>query len=377
MQNSKAKMKKHIVIAKLFDSGGSNTYFKNLISYLGKENVIVIVEHADQLIYLKNIIKDGLFKTKIITDLHPYAHLQYRATTNIKEFFYIIKSLITIALLSVRFGFAPVTISCVEPEKYLYLFWLPFVKVNYVLHSEPHPVMSFFTTFTCNLLLSSNKKVITVSKSMQEIICRNWAIKRAKTQFVILIYNCLLEQDFKKTHRVNNLKKLTVITLGHVDGRKNPDLWLLVAKKITSTYSNVTFCWLGNGPLLDQFKEETKHEGAITFLGLIENPQYFLEQSAIYYQPSIVEPHGIAVIEAMYYKLPCVVSNVGGLPESVKHNYNGIVVEVNNLLENVNAIIELLEDADKRSRYGQNGFKRYHELFSYAAFKEKMDAVYA
>jgi glycosyltransferase involved in cell wall biosynthesis len=212
---------------------------------------------------------------------------------------------------------------------------------------------------------------------MQEITCRNWAIKPAKTQFIILVYNCLTEQGFKKSGPVNDLKKITVITLGHVDIRKNPSLWLTVAKKITSVYSNVTFCWLGNGPLLDQFKEETKHESAITFLGLIENPQYFLEQSAIYYQPSIVEPHGIAVIEAMYNKLPCVVSNVGGLPESVKHDYNGIAVEVNNLRENVNAIIELLEDADKRSRYGQNGFKRYHELFSYTAFKEKMDAVYA
>jgi glycosyltransferase involved in cell wall biosynthesis len=44
--------------------------------------------------------------------------------------------------------------------------------------------------------------------------------------------------------------------------------------------------------------------------------------------PSRNEPFGITVLEAMRAGRPLIVSNRGALPELVKHNYNGIVVEL-------------------------------------------------
>lgn len=369
-------MRKHVIITKLFDSGGSNTHFQTLVNYFGKENVILVLENNKQLVHLNNIIDGNLFKTKVLPRLHRIAHLNNLFTTNIKELFLIIDSIITILILSIKNGFADITISAVEPEKHLYLLWLPFIKVTYILHSEPQLAMTKFTTFTCDCKLSKQKVIVTVSNFMQQAIYKQWRINHKKIKFVNVIYNCIVETDFEKKLKLVEPKKLYIITLGHVDIRKNPHTWLEVAKKVILERNNVEFIWLGNGPLLDLFKEKTKYTPRIVFFGLINNRQLYLEKSAIYYQPSIIEPQGIAVLEAMFNRLPCVVSNIGGLSESIQNKYNGILVNPRNIEENVTALIHLLDNAELRHSYGSNSFNRYQVLFTYNNFKTKMDVIY-
>ena len=375
-QAYKFLMRKHVIITKLFDSGGSNTHFQTLVNYFGKENVILVLENNKQLVHLNNIIDGNLFKTKVLPRLHRIAHLNNLFTTNIKELFLIIDSIITILILSIKNGFADITISAVEPEKHLYLLWLPFIKVTYILHSEPQLAMTKFTTFTCDCKLSKQKVIVTVSNFMQQAIYKQWRINHKKIKFVNVIYNCIVETDFEKKLKLVEPKKLYIITLGHVDIRKNPHTWLEVAKKVILERNNVEFIWLGNGPLLDLFKEKTKYTPRIVFFGLINNRQLYLEKSAIYYQPSIIEPQGIAVLEAMFNRLPCVVSNIGGLSESIQNKYNGILVNPRNIEENVTALIHLLDNAELRHSYGSNSFNRYQVLFTYNNFKTKMDVIY-
>jgi glycosyltransferase involved in cell wall biosynthesis len=114
----------------------------------------------------------------------------------------------------------------------------------------------------------------------------------------------------------------------------------------------------------------------ITFQGLITEPNTYLRDAIIYYQPSLNETHGIAVIEAMSNHLPCVVSNVGGLPESVEDQYNGLLVHPLNITEQVNAILRLLDNAELRKEYGLNAYNKYKKLFSFKSFKAKMDSIY-
>src|ERR1700761_8247365 len=183
-------MKKHIVIAKLFDSGGSNAYFKTLLNYLGPANVIVILEDTEQLQYFNELI-DHKPQVRLLNRLHRYAHLKFKFTTSVKHFFFILRSVITIFWLSAINGFADLTISAVESEKYLYLFWVPFIKVHYVLHSEPPFAYNSTTVSICNRKLGRRKNIITVSDDMKKLIINRWQIKERKSRFVYRIYNCL------------------------------------------------------------------------------------------------------------------------------------------------------------------------------------------
>ncbi|MDN3548725.1 glycosyltransferase family 4 protein [Mucilaginibacter aquaedulcis] len=369
--------KKHIVIVKLFDSGGVNTHFKTLIHYLGAENVILILENQQQRDFLQNLELNNCKAVYVMPYLHRYAHLAYRPTTNIRESLLIIRSLIQILWLSIINQFATITVSAAEPEKYLYLFWLPFSKVFYILHSEPMILMSHFTRFTCNLRLGRRKKIITVSYSMKQAICSAWRLRQSKAQSITVIYNCLLKDFFPNTDlKKSSSKKFRITTMGHVDNRKNPSTWLKVAKLVTVNHPQTEFIWLGNGALLEEYQCSTASLDRIIFAGKVEYVQAWLEETTIYYQPSVVEPHGIAVVEAMSAGLPCIVAETGGLPESVQEGIDGKVVKPIDVEVHVSAIEQLLENEFLRQIYGKNARKRYVNLFSYPQFKEKMDRIY-
>lgn len=370
-------MRKHIIITRLFEFGGSNSHLTALIKYLGVGNIILILEDEKQLAYLENIGDSKKLKVKIISGLHQYAHLKYKFTTNVKELFHIIRSILTIQLLSIVNGFATVTINAVEPERHLYLMLLPFSRVFYILHTTPHKKYTSFTSATCNITLGRNKKIITVSKANKNTICTNWEISAKKNQFIEVVYNCITKNDLSKLPVVPSENGMRMIlTMGHVVAYKNPLTWLETAKLATSKYHDVHFIWLGNGPLFEEFKIATSDNPRITFYGLVHEPQTFLKNALIYYQPSLYETHGIAVIEAMAHCLPCVVSDVGGLPESVENNRSGFLVRPLDKNEHLAAISRLLENARLRMEFGKNGYSKYEQFFTFEAFIAKMDYVY-
>lgn len=372
------RLKKHIIITKLFDTGGSNAHLILLINYFGVDNVVLVLEGQQQKSFLDGIFPNHTIKTIVLKKLYHYAHLQYRFTTNIKECFQIIWSVLTVLLLSAKYRFADITISSVEPEKYLYLLWLPFVKTTYILHTAPAQAYTPFTPFTCNRRLGSKKKMIAVSRYMQKAMCRQWAINNNKRPFVAVIHNSLSKDQAPCTpvpYKSDEPK--IILTIGRVDVNKNPQIWLQTARAIIAKYPNVNFMWLGNGPGLDDFIQQTATEAKITFKGLVADPQPYLKTAYLYYQPSLIESHGIAVLEAMYNGLPCVVSDAGGLPESVEDDYNGFLVDPVDAQEHILKISGLIDNFHQKDLYGKNSCKRYQELFSYDTFKAKMDTIYA
>ncbi|WP_121809542.1 glycosyltransferase family 4 protein [Mucilaginibacter kameinonensis] len=370
---------KHIIFTKLFDFSGSNTHLRALIKVLGPQNVLLVLEDEDEVKFLEKVDESGLISYRIKTNLCGYAHLQYRWTTTLKEAFRLLKSVLYIQLLSIRYGLADITVCAVEPEKHLYFFWAPFCKVYYILHTTPSKRYTSFTSYTCNRKLGNRKKIITVSQSNKSLISKNWEIAKKKQAYVNVVYNCVTEPNsgVQPNIKQSAAPPIYVITMGHVIGYKNPETWLRVAKAVTAARPQVTFIWLGNGPLLYQYLSEVTNQEQIFFKGAVNNTNDYLKTAHIYYQPSFYETHGIAVVEAMSQSLPCVVSNVGGLPESVWHDYNGYLVESENVSQHVEAILKLIDNADLRHFLGENAFTRFEEKFSFEQFKTQLNSIYS
>jgi glycosyltransferase involved in cell wall biosynthesis len=81
--------------------------------------------------------------------------------------------------------------------------------------------------------------------------------------------------------------------------------------------------------------------------------------------PSI-EREGLAraVIEAMVYGTPPIVTNVGGLKELVVHNQSGIIVPKKDDKAIADAILDLFHNPDKKKRLGQNARQRIQNHFN-------------
>jgi len=370
---------KHIIFTKLFDFSGSNTHLRALIKVLGPQNVLLVLEDEHEVKFLEKVDESGLISYKIKTNLCGYAHLQYRWTTNLKEAFRLLKSVLYIQLLSIKYGLADITVCAVEPEKHLYFFWAPFCKVYYILHTTPNKRYTSFTSYTCNRKLGERKKIITVSQSNKSSISKNWEIAEKKQAFINVVYNCVTEPagGMQPNIKQSATPPIYVFTMGHVIGYKNPETWLKVAKAVTVARPLVTFIWLGNGPLLDQYQAEVANQKQIFFKGAVSNTDDYLKTAHIYYQPSFYETHGIAVVEAMAQSLPCVVSNVGGLPESVREDYNGYLVEPDAISQHAEAILKLVDNEHLRHSLGENAFTRFKESFSFEQFKTQFNSIYS
>lgn len=370
-------MKKQIIITRILEFGGSNSYLRSLIQYFGKENVVIVLKKEEEIRFAGKIDPTGSLSVKFIPGLREFVQFKkYAFIHNLKEVYYALKSFYRIFKLSAGNGFARVSVSVIDPESYLYLFWCPFIDVKYILHTKPGIIRNSCTVSTCNIRLGPNREIITVSQSNKESVITQWKISKQKEQYVKVVYNCVVVNEKKVSDVLLFPGGRVIVTMGHVAYYKNPALWLKVARRVTEIRKDVFFYWLGNGDLFNELSNQTSSVENINFVGLIENPAPYLKNATIYYQPSIMETQGIAVMEAMSNSLPCIVSNVGGLPESIENNKNGFVVDAHNEDEHVERMLELLDNKDLQKSFGEYSIKKYNQLFLYDVFKKKMDVIY-
>jgi glycosyltransferase involved in cell wall biosynthesis len=117
-------------------------------------------------------------------------------------------------------------------------------------------------------------------------------------------------------------------------------------------------------------------DGRIRLLGFVSEPSAWYETAQVYFQPSLRESHGIAVLEAMAHGLPCVVADTGGLPESVVDGETGYVCPPADSAGFVGRITELLGDYALCERMGTAGRQRVESCFSEEIQEQKIMALY-
>jgi glycosyltransferase involved in cell wall biosynthesis len=128
------------------------------------------------------------------------------------------------------------------------------------------------------------------------------------------------------------------------------------------------------GPKLDRLPEGVEclnyiskftKQGIDTLLG-----EYV--SSSVFVLPSLYEPFGIAFLEAMAHRLPCVGTNVCAMPEIIDHGVNGFLVPPRDSRSLANCIIGLLKDRKARKEMGDNAYTKYMNNYTWDQVIKKM-----
>jgi glycosyltransferase involved in cell wall biosynthesis len=93
-------------------------------------------------------------------------------------------------------------------------------------------------------------------------------------------------------------------------------------------------------------------------------PIYY-SSSDVVVLPSLSENFPVVALEAMSSGKPVIASRVGGIPELVSNNKNGILVSPGNVEQMVEALLRLLENPSLRNRMGDMGRKIVEEKFDW------------
>lgn len=114
----------------------------------------------------------------------------------------------------------------------------------------------------------------------------------------------------------SGFKKFTVYTVGRADYQKNPEMFNRIAEKLP----DINFVWIGDGEL-----RSTLTSSNIQVMGWLEHEQVIKLAGGydVFLLTSRYEGLPIALLEAMYMKKICVVTDVVGNHDVIINGYSG------------------------------------------------------
>lgn len=150
---------------------------------------------------------------------------------------------------------------------------------------------------------------------------------------------------------LKNDSTIKIITVGRITTQKNPELFNKIAENFIEN-KNIKFIWVGDGE-----KREVLTSLNIEITGWLNQSEVKekLQEADIYLSTSSWEGLSLAVLQAMEYKLPLVLSDCVGNIDLVKENYNGYIFKNSN--EAVKEIENLIKNKDRIKDFGENSYE--------------------
>jgi len=120
-------------------------------------------------------------------------------------------------------------------------------------------------------------------------------------------------------------------------------------------------------------EEHVKFEGFVPYSNM---PSYY-KRSDVFCFPTLGEPFGKAVIEAMACGKPVIATNAGGPAEIIQDEVDGILVPPSNPEAIALQITRLIEDKNERRRLGERARETAVNRFSWSTIAEKYHQLYS
>ena len=163
---------------------------------------------------------------------------------------------------------------------------------------------------------------------------------------------------------------INIISVGRLEGEKG-HIDILKALNILPK-SNYEVHFVGDGSQINLLKSyaSLNNINAIFYGAITDRQRLFnlLEKADIYIIPSLTEGMPRSLLEAMTIGLPCLGSNVGGIPEVLNKSE---LFDPNNPESLKEKILELSNDTNKRVQLGKRNIKFIEDNYTEAALTRK------
>ena len=143
---------------------------------------------------------------------------------------------------------------------------------------------------------------------------------------------------------------------------------MLVLENVLKSMPDVTFYWAGDGPYRDKILSALEKYENFKWLGPLQYPdkvREYLTEIDVYALVSGIDMSPLTLQEAQLMKKPVVATNVGGIPEIMKNNVTGFLVEIGDANGWIEKLSLLINDEQKRKDMGEEGRKFVEENFNW------------
>ena len=136
---------------------------------------------------------------------------------------------------------------------------------------------------------------------------------------------------------------------------------------VLSKVPNAKLLFAGHGDIErgKRLARQLKTDSSVQFLGWLRGSQKaeVFAQASVFCLPSYGEGVPMAMLEAMAYQVPVVVTPVGGIPDVISDRYNGLFVKPGKETEIAQAIIDVLTNGELRMVLIENAYHTVRHRF--------------
>lgn len=143
---------------------------------------------------------------------------------------------------------------------------------------------------------------------------------------------------------------------------------MLTLEEVLKKLPHVTFYWVGDGPYREYVLSRLQGYENFKWLGSLEYPdkvREFLSEIDVYLLLSGIDMSPLTLLEAQLMERPVIATNVGGIPELMKEEETGMLLDRGDhgaLLDKINT---LLSDESKRKSMGAAGRQFVKDRFNW------------
>jgi glycosyltransferase involved in cell wall biosynthesis len=201
---------------------------------------------------------------------------------------------------------------------------------------------------------------------------------------VVRVHNGIDLQRFDKLrsescdYQLPDGKRL-IGSVGSLTKRKGHRFLIEAMPRILAAFPDTYLLIVGEGPEDKNLKEQIDRlqlADHVSIAGFVPNVAPILEKLDLYVHPSINEPFGVAVLEAMAASKCVVATGVEGIPEIVSDGETGRLVQAGDNAELAKCIVTVLSDPELNKTMGKAGRRRVEELFSLGRTVRGYEEVY-
>lgn len=248
-------------------------------------------------------------------------------------------------------------------------------KVRFIRSFVGYIPLSFFSKQLLKMALRRTENYVYISNYIKEKYEKDFPLIKNKNSTII--YNCPINVS---EIDISIEKKDKIVYVGGLNKSKNVFILAKAMDLAVNKYNRkeVVLNIIGDGPdrrELEKFIDKNKLEKNIILHGYSKEVPKWLERCKIYVHPANNEGFGISIVEAMYMKCPCIVSNMSA-PKEIVNKDCGFILPYDNPEIWAEKLIYLNDNKEIREEFGENAYKRAKEMFSREKFINAHDQMY-
>jgi len=170
-----------------------------------------------------------------------------------------------------------------------------------------------------------------------------------------------------------------VLVVGRLAPMKGHAHLLRAWPAVRERLADATLVLAGDGEIRDELQALARQLGiddSVRWVGFVKELANLHAAADVFALPSVRdEGCSNALLEAMSHGLPSVVSDCGGLPETVVHGATGLVTPRGDEGALTEALVHLLSDAELRRRMGDAARTRASEVYSVERVTQQLEQV--